>query len=145
VTVGSFLPYLVLPSAPAGLGVSLRRRGREATVLVQVHAATCPDCRRYLTELAAAAVDLAAWDGRVVVLVPGPLDAASALLAQLPVPFVVLSDADGRSPLAHGTAVVVADRYGHVYFVSEAGDGHALPAPRELEEWLKFLATQCPE
>ncbi|HJR64057.1 MAG TPA: redoxin domain-containing protein [Gemmatimonadaceae bacterium] len=145
ITVASFLPYLELPSAPDGLGVSLRRRGREATVLVQVHGPTCPDCRRYLSELATAAGDLASWDGRVVAIVPGSLDEASAVRAELRLPFAVLSDAVGRSPLADGTAVVVADRYGHVYFVTETGAGHALPTPRELEEWLTYLATQCPE
>jgi hypothetical protein len=47
--------------------------------------------------------------------------------------------------LVNGAGVVIADRYGQVYYVSEAGENHAFPTPRELEEWLKFLATECPE
>jgi peroxiredoxin len=112
---------------------------------VQVHGAACSDCRRYLSELASAASNFAAWDGRVVVLVPGPAAEASAVRGEPELPFAVLSDADRRAPLADGATVVVADRYGHVYSVSEADDSHVLPTPRELEEWLKFLATQCPE
>jgi hypothetical protein len=123
----------------------LRSRGREATVLVRVHDATCRDCRRYLTELAAAGIDLVWWEGRVVIVVPGPLGSASALRASLGPSFTVLSDADDRAALVDGAGVVVADRYGQVFFVGEAGGAHAFPPPREVEEWLKFLATQCPE
>jgi hypothetical protein len=41
--------------------------------------------------------------------------------------------------------VIVADRYDQIFHIDDAGDGHALPAARELEEWLTFLAIQCPE
>ncbi|HJU65394.1 MAG TPA: hypothetical protein VJ596_06935 [Gemmatimonadaceae bacterium] len=80
-----------------------------------------------------------------MILVPGPLDQASALRTELELPFLVLSDADDRIPLGDDATLVVADRYGHVYFVQQAGLGHELPPPQEVEEWLKFLATQCPE
>jgi len=144
-TVGSFLPHTKLPAAPDGDDAALRSGGREATVVVRVHAATCRECQQYLADLATAEIDLVWWEGRVVILVPGPLDAASALRAASGPSFTVLSDAEDRVPLVDGAGVVVADRYGHVYFVAHAGEGHTFPAPRELEEWLKFLATQCPE
>lgn len=38
-------------------------------------------------------------------------------------------------------SVVIVDRYGQVWFESET----ELPDAREIEEWTKFLATQCPE
>jgi hypothetical protein len=145
IRVGSFLPYAELPAAPEGVSTALRSRGREATVLVRVHDATCRECRRYLTDLAAAGIDLVWWEGRVVVVVPGPLGSASALQGDLGASFTVLSDADDRAALVDGAGVVVADRYGQAFFVGQAGQGHAFPPPRELEEWLKFLATQCPE
>lgn len=44
-----------------------------------------------------------------------------------------------------GPVVLVADRYGQIFEIMQAGAEHALPEPRELEEWLKYLATQCPE
>jgi hypothetical protein len=41
---------------------------------------------------------------------------------------------------------VVADRFGEIYHVWEHGNGGAgRPGPRQLEEWLQFLALQCPE
>ena len=85
------------------------------------------------------------WEGRVVVVVPDSLVSASALRVDLGPSLTVLSDTNGRAALVDGAGVVVADRYGQIYYVSQAGEGHGFPAPRELEEWLKFLATQCPE
>jgi hypothetical protein len=143
--VGSFLPDIELPGAPHGTATPLRRGGRAATVVVRVHDATCRDCRRYLADLAASKIDLAWWEGRVVVVVPGPLEDASGLRGDVGSSFTVLGDAHDRARLVDGAGVIVADRYGHIYDVADAGDGHALPSPKELEEWLRFLAMQCPE
>ena len=123
----------------------LRSRGREAVVLVQVHDAACHQCRRYLAELSAGGIDLVWWQGRVVVVVPGTLADASALRPSVDPSFVVVSDEDRRAVLGDGATVVIADRYGQIYHVGSAGSVHTLPTPRELEEWLKFLAIQCPE
>jgi hypothetical protein len=145
-TVGAFLPYLELAAAPGGRSVALRPRGRQATVAVRVHSAACPECRRYLSAVAGAASDLAAWDGRVVVLLPGALGDAETMRRELALPFPVASEALDQAPLIDGAGVVIADRYGQIYHVADAGTGHeVLLPPRELEEWLKFLATQCPE
>ena len=51
----------------------------------------------------------------------------------------------GRLEISAGPAILVADRYGQVFHLRSAGAEHALAEPRELEEWLKYLATQCPE
>lgn len=143
--VGDFVPMLVLPSAPAGDPRSLRTPGRLATLLVRVHHAQCEGCRAYLEALTLAASDFAAWDGRVVVLVPGTLDAASRVKREVAAPFTVLADEHEEGPLHGQAGVVIADRYDQIFHLDDAGAGHTLPAPRELEEWLKFLATQCPE
>ncbi|HEU4566240.1 MAG TPA: hypothetical protein VFS05_16375 [Gemmatimonadaceae bacterium] len=142
--VGDFLPYLTLPAPGGAAPVALRRLGREATVLVRVHAAACEECRRYLAELAAAAPDFRAWDGRVVAVAPEPED-GEALRGAVPGAVIIASDAEEAAPLAGGAGVVIADRFGQVYHMYDAGEGHGWPAPRELEEWLRFLATQCPE
>lgn len=42
-------------------------------------------------------------------------------------------------------ALVVADRWGVVYDVVSSADESELPSADEIEEWFKFLATQCPE
>jgi hypothetical protein len=41
--------------------------------------------------------------------------------------------------------VVVADRWGEVYYVQAADRASQLPAPAELLEWLRFVQIQCPE
>jgi hypothetical protein len=41
--------------------------------------------------------------------------------------------------------VVVADRWGEVYYVQEAGPASGLPSPAELLEWLRFVRNECPE
>lgn len=88
-------------------------RRQEATALV------LPGRRplaAYLAVLDDAALDLAAWDGRVVALP---------------------SDGEPRHRL------LLVDRYGQVYAVFDGTK--ALPDVPELEEWFRFLATACPE
>jgi hypothetical protein len=41
--------------------------------------------------------------------------------------------------------VVVADRWGEVYYVQGAEHASDLPAPDELLAWLQFVQYQCPE
>jgi hypothetical protein len=72
----------------------------------------------YFDELESHTDDFAAWDGRLVVAEP-----------------------DGEA--TH--RLLIVDRYGQVYAVHDAADVEALPAPHDLEEWFRFLATACPE
>jgi hypothetical protein len=41
--------------------------------------------------------------------------------------------------------VVVADRWGEVYYVQEADLASRLPSPNELMDWLRFVRSECPE
>ena len=53
-----------------------------------------------------------------------------------------------RVAASDGPVTLVADRYGQVFHIDGAGGeagAHPGMEPRELEEWLKYLATQCPE
>ncbi|HEX7123605.1 MAG TPA: redoxin domain-containing protein [Gemmatimonadaceae bacterium] len=141
--VGAFLPYLELQSA-TGRSVQLRSPGRSSTVLVRIHHARCAECLAYLEELSRAVSDFAAWDGRVVVVVPGTMADAERAKAGPARPFTVLADEEHQVPL-DGAAVVIADRYDQIYHLAEAGEGHALPSPVDIEDWLRYIATQCPE
>jgi hypothetical protein len=80
----------------------------------------------------------------MVVVVPGPPE-AGALLSAAGESLQVLSDREGA--LASGTdaRIVVADEWGEVYFVSEAGAGHELASPQEVVDWVRFIVIQCPE
>jgi hypothetical protein len=94
------------------------------TVLVSTHSAACEGCRQYVDALAPSSAEFEVWDARLVVLTPGPANQVAS---------------PGEA------AVIVADRYGHIYDACYTGEGHAFPSPRQLEEWLKFLGTLCPE
>jgi hypothetical protein len=41
--------------------------------------------------------------------------------------------------------VVVADRWGEVYYVQDANRASGLPTPNELIEWLQYVRNECPE
>lgn len=145
--VGGRVPAVELPSAD-GPPVKLRRRDRFATVLVRINPEGCPGCGEYLQAIDAALRDLRAWDGRVLAVVAGSVEDARKLKSETGVRFQVLadpSDAGAADAEQRDNVVVVADRWGEIYHVSRSGTTRELPGPRELEDWLRFLATQCPE
>lgn len=146
---GERLPDLRLAAAPDGAPVPLvAPGGRQVPVIVAVDGAECADCLAYLRRLAEAAAEIAEWDGRVLVVVPGDADEAARLAESVHPPFPVLADPErrlaGRLRL-HGAAVLVADPWGEVRFRHEAGTAHDLPEPAELVDWARFVAIQCPE
>jgi hypothetical protein len=70
------------------------------------------------------------------------LSALEPTLASQDVAFIVTTTPieDLRSP-----AVVVADRWGEIYYVKEGGPVAELPTPDELIEWLQYVQNECPE
>ncbi|HEX2095640.1 MAG TPA: redoxin domain-containing protein [Longimicrobiaceae bacterium] len=145
---GGRLPDLALPAAPDGRSVPLRARGRSAPVVVQTHGAGCAECRAWLEGLAGVEDAVREWDGRAVVVVPEGLDAADRLQAASRLPYPVLADPERRLAERLGTedaVVLVADQWGELFLVANAGTAHRLPDPSEVVEWLRFLAVRCPE
>ncbi|HWR54657.1 MAG TPA: hypothetical protein VN428_26350 [Bryobacteraceae bacterium] len=141
-SVTDFIPIIQLPSVRNGALVQARESGGKTTLLVTLHSASCAGCREYLDSLAPLAGELDAWDGRLLVIVPGAL--SEAALVSAPVGNV-LADEHCRIADPASASVIVADRYGHVFDAIHTGASHKLPSPRELEEWLKYLGTLCPE
>lgn len=145
---GAFLPLLSLPSAPAGSPVPLRTHGRAATILIRLGAERRDACLALLRAIEAARAELEVWDARVLAVVAGTVEDAERVRAEAGLRWVrVLADEAGRGPLvrASGPAWAVADRFGQLYHAEALESARPLPEVRELEEWLKFLATQCPE
>ena len=143
------VPDLSLPRAGDGIPVRLRTRGREGTVLLHVHSATCAECLAYLRSLGDAKAELDDWDGRVVAVVPGGVDAAGPVREAVEPGFHVVADPEGsyreRSGL-EGGSMLIADQWGEVFHVYPGGAGvHDLPTAEEVVSWLRFLAIQCPE
>ncbi len=55
---------------------------------------------------------------------------------------VITSDA---VPGLDAPAVVVADRWGEIVYVTATADAADLPPARELLEWISYVETRCPE
>jgi hypothetical protein len=145
-TVRGRIPDLLLPRAGGAPPSPLRGRPREAVVLVFPRNA--PPWRDYLRRLAAEARAFGDWDGRAVAVPPDDDPAWDDVAAELGEDLWVLRDeGDVLRTGEDRPAVVVADRYGEIYRVWRVQDeaGSPGPEPRDLEEWLQFLALQCPE
>jgi hypothetical protein len=139
---GGRLPDLALPTVGGASTVPLKPGGRRNPILVAVHGGGCGECGAYLHHLAEAAAELSEWDAHAVVIVPDAAAPAPDL------PFPVVLDAERRFAARtglKGAAVVIADQWGEVAHVADAGAGHALPAAPELVEWVRYLAMRCPE
>jgi hypothetical protein len=141
-SIADFLPAIELPSARNHAAVPVRESAGKTTVLVTLHSANCTGCREYVNSLAPLAGELDAWDGRLLVAVPGA--PREVELVRSPVG-TILADEHGLIADPASASVIVADRYGHIFDAVYAGASHRLPGPRELEEWLKYLGTLCPE
>jgi peroxiredoxin len=142
------LPELKLPSVRDGADTPLRPPGRVSPVLVLLHGAGCAGCRAYLDRLLASADEIAAWDGRVIAVVPASPDAAAAPGGGDAKALTVLLDPErtlAQRLGVEGAVVVIADQYGEIHHAAGAGEEHDLPAPDEVVEWLRYLAVQCPE
>lgn len=146
---GERLPDLRLGEVPAGTPVPLvAPGGRQIPVVVVVDGAECEPCRAYLRRLAEAEPEMRAWDGRIVVVVPGSVDEAARLADAIDPPFPVLADPEHRLRRrlgSKGAVVVVADPWGEVRYRHDAGAAHDLPEPAALVDWVRFVAIQCPE
>jgi hypothetical protein len=151
---GERLPPLVLDSATGADAVRLREPAAGAPVILRLPAEPEP-WLEYARSLAADPAAYRNWSGRLIVAIAGDGDAASraanALAGKGQPPLArVIVDPEGelgnaiRAPSSQA-ALVIADRWGLVYFTRSAESPEALPAPAEIEEWLRFLATQCPE
>ena len=79
-----------------------------------------PTAAAYATSLSVLELDLAAYDAVLLV--------TTTRVEGVPSP-----------------GVVVADRWGEVYYVQEADRAAGLPAPDELTDWLRFVRNECPE
>lgn len=142
--VGDRLSNLRLPRADGATVHPLRGPHRDAVVVVALHDVGCDTCRDYLRALASARSRFQLWDGSVNAVAA---TADGALQAELRSAVQLLVDADrellDRVDTTAGPVTLVADRYGQVFHIH--GEDHSGMEPRELEEWLKYLATQCPE
>ena len=142
------LPDIQLPLIDGETPTQVRARGRKAPVLLLLHSAGCRDCETYVQRLAARQADILEWDGRVLMVVPDRTEAEGILGTTADVPFAVAIDTEQRLAVALSVqipAIVIADQWGEIHQVEEAGADHHFPATQEVVDWVRYLAIQCPE
>jgi hypothetical protein len=160
---GDRLPSLTLADARDGRPVRLRAPELGSVLLFLLHGADCEPCRAYLRGLADADDVFRIWGARRIAVVPGEAaEEEPGVGAGASFPVAADPDAALRAVLGSepgGAALVIADRFGECYHVTllpgsdhgagadhGAGPDHGvLPGPEEIEAWLSFLGTQCPE
>jgi hypothetical protein len=146
---GDYLPPLELPAAPIGATFHLVTQGRDATVLLLVPAQLEP-WKSYLAALAATAAEIEQWYARILLVLHGDLRLARRLRELASAALTVLVDPQAETHRQSGVdpahaALLIVDRYGQIYDAVEAARPDDLPSLADIQEWTKFLATQCPE
>jgi hypothetical protein len=145
---GARLPGLRLARLGSDERVEVRGDRRNPSMIFFAHSAECAGCRAYVRELIGRKDAFAIWGGRLIVILSEAPAGGDAYPSTDDFPVYLLLD--GERALAgacgvEGAGVLVADAWGEVHFTARGGDGHDLPSGEEVEEWLKFLAIQCPE
>jgi hypothetical protein len=135
--VGQMLPDVIFPVTNGRSTIPMRSDRGETTVVIWRHPFECESCDFYLQSLAGTAHEFRIWEARLVILASPPAVPATP-------PFAIAVTDNVFVPL-QGVGVMAADRYGQVFYVVQSKGGHALPSPRELVEWIKYLGTLCPE
>lgn len=148
--VGDRLPPLHSRVLPDGGAVAWRAPAQGALVVVFLGSPAGEGAQTYLRELAAEAPEFRIWNGRLLVVLPPGGEGASGVPQSVSLPFPVAVDPEGEARRQCGVAereyaIIVADRWGQVYHVARGASTDALPGPAEIQSWLRFLATQCPE
>jgi hypothetical protein len=94
--------------------------------------------------LARGAREIQEWGGRLTIVVPGGRADAATFAETTTDMLEVVVDPERAFGAGHAT-LIVADEWGEVHFVADAGAGHELPSQEEVVQWVRFLAIQCPE
>lgn len=118
-------------------------------VVFVAHSSDCPGCLSYAADLVAQADEFGWWGGRSTVVLPAADASGAELAGRLTLKCVADIEGSGRRRWhlgASDAAVIVADRWGQVYLVADAGDGHDLPDPAsDVMRVLTRIGIQCPE
>jgi hypothetical protein len=136
---GARLPPLQIETADGRVeSLEAPERGSPALLFVRTEAREV--ARGYLESWERALPDLVSWYGR-------PLLVTDSVPSDTDIPWVIARDQDWRKlgiePRAN--ALIIADRWGIVYFAQTTMTFRDLPSSSEVELWLRYLATQCPE
>ena len=133
------LPDITLPDAREGTSVRLRTAGDRSVLIVMIHP-DCSDCATWVEKLAAQKDEIGSWKGDVRLV--------ESRGTERSYPFSVLVDPEqrvGQAVKLAPPAVIVADQWGEIHEAAEAGDEHRFLPIESAVEWIRHLATTCPE
>jgi len=145
---GDRLPRLELSDAGGG-PVRLRDPAHGAVVVAYLARPEAAEAREYLAALRAMEPEFRQWYGRTVVITGPETGVAGEALPSGRPASPVVPDPAGELRRGLGIeddyALFIADRWGQLYAVWHGTTATDLLDIREIVEWLRFLATQCPE
>lgn len=151
---GQLMPDFHLISSEGQYVAVSDYRGHRNLVLVFVGSPSCNSCHQLLTNLARSYPEFLAWEAEVLVVVQCSIREAGFIKHRYSLPFPVLADEGGQVHRAVGAwtadrkpavVIYITDRFGEICKVYRLGQGHPLPTPAEMLEWLRFIEIQCPE
>jgi hypothetical protein len=119
--------------------VRLRPTGDRSVLIVMIHPG-CSDCAAWVEKLAAQKDEIGSWKGDVRLV--------EDRAAERSYPFRVLADSEkqlGQALKLAAPAVIVADQWGEIHEAAEAGEEHRFLPIESAVEWVRHLATSCPE
>ena len=114
------MPMFIARNRADGTLVDYRDLWQRKNVVLVTLADEDPTANAYAVSLSTSQPELASQDTRLIV--------TTSHIDGIPAP-----------------AVVVADRWGEVYYVTSANHASELPGPDELMEWVRYVRNECPE
>lgn len=142
VRLGDILPACRLERLGGGAGISIGPNRRYAQVLVVTHADPCQECAAYVRSFADVAQQVQVEKGDVVAVAGRGWSGDSGF----PVPVAVDDGVVGPRLSPGGTpTVAVADRFGQLFVLFDAGDHHGFPTHDDILTTLLNIAIRCPE
>jgi hypothetical protein len=113
------IPMFSVTSREGGTRVDYRDVGQKNNLVLVTLSKDDPAAKAYATSLVALETEMASEAARVIV--------TATSIEGIPSP-----------------GVVVADRWGEVYYVQAANRAAELPGSGELMEWIKYVRNECP-
>ena len=114
------IPMFSVTSREGGTSVDYRDVWQKNNLVLVTLSKDDPAAKAYAMSLFALEPEMASEDARVIV--------TATRIEGIPSP-----------------GVVVADRWGEVYYVQAANRAAELPGSGELMEWIKYVRNECPE
>ena len=137
-SIGTRIPAFAV-NGPNG-ALPLRAPEQGSRVLLLVRDDAHESARPYISALEERLPELREWYASALVLTEdASADSALPTARAEPDVWTALGIPAGDS------ALIIADRWGDVYFSQRTREFTDLPATDRIEEWIRFLAMQCPE